>query len=264
MCAPSYAGYTDVGRERSSNDDRWAADTARCLYIVADGVATSSHGGLAAQLVIERLPTYIPSHLSGDDLSGPDAAALLGNAVVQLSDDLHAQARTDPQLAGAGTTIVAAVVTASCAVIAHLGDSRAYLYRDRQVQRLTRDHSLVQTLVDAGEITPAEAADHRSRAVLTRHVAMPPPAKPDVCTVDLQPADRLLLCTDGLHGVIDDASLSAILAAHPDPAGACEALIDAANQAGGPDNITALVIDSPAVAPSVPPTMRIVDPEQAP
>jgi PPM family protein phosphatase len=248
MCAPSYAGCSDIGRQRSSNDDRWAADPTRRLYIVADGVATASHGGLAAQLVTELLPTYLPRHLSDDDLCGPDAAPLLGNAVAQLSDDLHARTETEPGLADAKTTVVAAVVTASCALIAHLGDSRAYLYRNHRVHRLTRDHSIIQALVDAGEITPAEAAVHPARSVVTRHVPMTPPASPDVRAVDLQPGDRVLLCTDGLHGVVDDSSLTAILSAQPDPAEVCGALIEAANQAGGPDNITALVVDIPAVA----------------
>ena len=248
MCALNYAGCTDIGRHRSSNDDRWAADPAQCLYMVADGVATTSHGALAAQLVTQLLPTYLPRHL-GDNRNGPDVAPLLGNAVAQVSDDLHARAQTDPRLAKAGTTVVAAVVTTFSAAIVHLGDSRAYLYRDHQVHRLTRDHSLVQALVDAGEVTPAEAADHPHRSVLTRHVVMPPPASPDVRAVDLQHGDRVLLCTDGLHGVVDDASLAAILASHPDPAGACDALIAAANRAGGPDNITAVVIDIPQDAP---------------
>ncbi|MGH3564269.1 MAG: PP2C family protein-serine/threonine phosphatase [Mycobacterium sp.] len=217
--------------------------------MVADGVGTASHGGLAAQLVTERLPTYLPRHLGGADLSGPDAAPLLGNAVAQLSDDLHAQSETDPGLAGAETTVVAAVVTTTCALIAHLGDSRAYLYRDHQVHRLTRDHSITQALIDAGQITPAEAADHPTRSLVTRHVGMTPPASPDVRKVDLQPGDRILLCTDGLHDAVDDASLAAVLAAHPDPAETCEALIKAANQAESPNNITALVIDIPAVAP---------------
>jgi protein phosphatase len=250
MPAHHYAGYTDIGRRRSSNDDRWSADPAQCLYIVADGVATASHGAMAAQLVTDLLPTYLSRNLSGVGLGGPDTAALLGNAIAQLSDDLHARSETDPRFEPQ-TTVVAAVVTASRASIAHLGDSRAYLCRDHQVHRLTRDHSLTQALIDAGEITPAEAADHKMRAMVTRHVGMTSPASPDVRVVDLQAGDRVLLCTDGLHDVVEDASLAAILATHPAPAAACAALIEAANPAARPNNITALVIDTPAAAPSV-------------
>jgi protein phosphatase len=116
---------------------------------------------------------------------------------------------------------------------------------------LTRDHSLTQCLIDAGEITPADAADHPMRALVTRHVGMAAPASPDVHGVDLQPDDRVLLCTDGLHDAVDDASLAAILAAHPDPPEACAALIDSAHRVGSPGNVTALLIDIPAKAPSV-------------
>jgi protein phosphatase len=245
LCAPSYAGYSHIG-QRPSNDDRWAADPTQNLYIVADGVGGARGGGLAARLVTELLPTYLPRHLSGQDLGGPDAAPLLGKAVAQLSDDLHIRSATESELAQAHTTVVAAVVTASRAVIAHLGDSRAYLYRDRQVHRLTRDHSIAERLMDAGEISAAEAANHPMRLMLTRYVGMTPPASPDVHAVDLQPGDRVLLCTDGLHDAVDDASLAAVLAAHHGPAKASAALIEtAANQAESPNNVTALVINIP-------------------
>jgi protein phosphatase len=125
-----YAGYTDVGRRRSHNDDRWSADPTQCLYIVADGVGSASRGGLAAQLATELLPAYLLRHRSGLDLGDPDTAALLGHAVAQLSDDLYARTQAEPKLAAAQTTVVAAVVTATRASVAHLGDSRAYLYRD--------------------------------------------------------------------------------------------------------------------------------------
>jgi|SRR5271165_537277 len=245
---PSYAGRTDEGRERSSNDDRWGAQPTQCLYIVADGVATANNGGLAAEMVVDLLPKYVPHDLALGDLTAPEAAARFRQAVGQLSDDLHAQGRNDPRIAASGTTVVAAVVTASQALIAHLGDSRAYLYRDGQVHRLTRDHSIVQALVDAGEVTAEEARRHPSRSVLTRHVLMTPPAQPDVKALNLQSGDRILLCSDGLHGVVDDVNLAAILTAHPQPADAVDALIAAANDAGGPDNITVLVVD-PCVGP---------------
>ena len=257
MCALRYAGYTNAGRRRSSNDDRWAADPAQCLYIVADGVGSASRGGFGAQLATELLPGYLAHHLSDyglgsiNELCDPDAAPLLGKAVAQLSDDMHARSQSEPGLAETETTVVAAVVTTACALIAHLGDSRAYLHRDQQVHRLTRDHSFSQALLDANEITPAEAADHPMRSTITRHIGMTPPAAPDVRGVRLAPGDRVLLCTDGLNNAVDDTSLAEILATHPDPADACATLIAAANQAGGADNITALLVDIPANTPSV-------------
>jgi serine/threonine protein phosphatase PrpC len=248
MCSLVFAGRSDTGRQRSSNQDRWGADAGQCVYMVADGVATSSNGALAAELVTELLPAYLQRHLSADHRGDPDAAKRVLDAVAQLSDDLHAHGRTDPRVAGASTTVVAAVVTDCLALIAHLGDSRAYLFRDKRLQRLTCDHTLFQALIDAGEVTGEEAAEHPARHTLTRHVAMTPPALPDVSAVDLQVGDRLLLCSDGLHGVVDEARLVEILGEHSGPDDACDALIDAANAAGGPDNVTAVVIDITNVA----------------
>ncbi len=244
MATTTFAGHTDVGRKRSRNDDRWGADPALGLYMVADGVGSTSHGDFAAALVVDMLPTYVARHLAGADLRDPQATARLGGAVVEMCDALYARSQTDSQLGSADTTLVAAVVGDSCALIAHLGDSRAYLYRDHRMQRLTSDHTIVQAVMDAGELTEEAAAHHPSRSVVTRHVLMTPPAKPDVSIRELQPGDRILLCSDGLHGVIDDATLAAILADHPDPADACRVLIDAANRGGGPDNITVVLVNA--------------------
>jgi PPM family protein phosphatase len=259
----TYAGQSDLGCKRTRNDDRWGADPALRLYMVADGVGSTSHGDVAAGLVVEQLPTYVARHLLGADLRDAQAAARLGRAVVELCDNLYTRSQTDPQLASADTTLVAAVVSGSRAVIAHLGDSRAYLYRDRRVQQLTSDHTIVQAVVDAGEISPEQAAHHPQRSVVIRHVLMTPPAKPDVSALDLQPGDRILLCSDGLHGVVDDAALAAILTDHPDPADACRVLIEAANHAGGPDNITTVVVNADPGPPAPPPRPGPIVPNRA-
>jgi PPM family protein phosphatase len=238
-----YAGHSDAGLRRSRNDDRWGADPALGLFMVADGVATSTNGGAAAQLAIELLPEYVRRHLTQQNLARPDGAAGFGEAVAHVSDDMHERGQTDSIIAGASTTIVAAVIAPPRALFAHLGDSRAYLHRDQSVQQLTRDHTLIQTLIDEHGITAANTASNPARGVITRYVTMKPPALPDVRALDLQRGDRILLCTDGLHDVVDDMTLATILSACADPDDACRALIDAANRGGGPDNATAVVID---------------------
>ena len=245
MSALSYAGCSDVGRRRDRNQDRWGLDEDQGLFMVADGVASSSDGALAAQMAIDLLPGYVGRHLDTGQSEQPSASERLGRAVAELSDDLYARGRTDARLAGATTTLVAAVITESQATIAHLGDSRAYLYRDQLLHRLTADHSLLRVLIDTGTVEAADAAAHPARGVITRHVAMKPPALPDASVVTLMPGDRLLLCSDGLHGVLTDTVLGQILDSRSDPNEACTALIAAANDAGGPDNITAVVIDHP-------------------
>ena len=241
-----FAGLSDVGLLRANNQDRWGADEEQALFIVADGVACSTDGALAAALVVELLPTYVARHLKPDDGADEPAASQaesLGRAVIEYCNDFRAYTDTDERAAGANTTVVAAVVAGSHALLAHLGDSRAYLYRNQTLQQLTRDHSVIQDLIDANEVTLEEAERHPARATLTRHVAMYPRPLPDAAAVDLLPGDRILLSSDGLHGVVADASLAQTLDSHPEATDACAALIEAALQAGGPDNITALVID---------------------
>ena len=238
-----FAGLSDIGRQRDTNQDRWGADPEQSLFMVADGVACSTNGALAAALVVELLPTYVSRHLQPDDLDGEAAADSLGRAVVEYCDDFRAFAATDDRAAGANTTVVAVVVTGMRALVAHLGDSRAYLFRAHRLRQLTLDHSAIQDLIDSGEVSIEDAERHPARAILTRHVAMVPRALPGAAAVDLLPGDRLLLSSDGLHGVVDDTALEQILGSVPESADACEALIQAALTAGGPDNVTAVVID---------------------
>jgi protein phosphatase len=250
------AGRSDTGRKRSVNQDRWVAAPDQGLYVVADGIAGSSNGALAAEMVIELLPDYCARHLKPTDLDDAEVAEQFSRAVAELSDDLYARGRSDLRIGGATSTVVAVVVTESRLLIAHLGDSRAYLCRDQKVRRLTGDHSMVQELIDRGEVAIEDAAEHPSHGVVTRYVGMAPPALPDISAVDLQPGDRILLCSDGLHGVVDDQTLANILAAHPDPDHSVDELIAAANDAGGPDNITAVIIDIPTVVTAVTPAER--------
>lgn len=242
MTAVQHAGLSDIGRLRGTNQDHWGADPDQLLFMVADGVACSSDGALAAHLIVELLPTYVARHLKPADDATPES---LGSAVSDYCNDFRAFAATDSRAAGANTTVVAVVIAGSRALLAHLGDSRAYLFRDQQMQQLTRDHSMIQDLIDAGKVSVEDAEHHPARATLTRHVAMLPGPLPDATEVNLRPGDRILLSSDGLHGVLDDATLGQILDSHPEPADACAAMIDAANQAGGPDNITAVVVDIP-------------------
>ncbi|HEX2289976.1 MAG TPA: PP2C family serine/threonine-protein phosphatase [Pseudonocardiaceae bacterium] len=242
---PRWAGLSDRGQVRERNEDCWSADADLGLFIVSDGMGGRPAGEVASEVVVAALPTLVAHHFSAEpDLAAPDAPQRLRTVLTELSAEVREGSQDTPRLAGMGATAVAALVSASqaTALIAHVGDSRAYLLRERSLHRLTRDHSLAQALIDAGAITDQQAAGHPARGQLTRHMGMAGEVSPDARRVALQPDDRLLLCSDGLTGMLDDAQIQAILNRSSDPQHACRALTEAANDAGGIDNITVLVI----------------------
>lgn len=243
MTALRCAGLSDRGRVRESNEDRWSADTELGLFVVSDGMGGLPAGEVAAEIVVTTLPTLIATHFdTAADIATPEGSQQLGTALAELSAEVRARNPGAPQGAGMGATAVVALVRQTTALIAHLGDSRAYLWRANSLQRLTRDHSLAQGLLDSGVITEQEAAAHPARHQLARYLGMDGEALAEVRSLTLHPADRLLLCSDGLTSMLDDTRIQVILNDHPNPEHACRTLVDAANEAGGTDNITALVI----------------------
>ncbi|RLC21333.1 MAG: hypothetical protein DRH56_09625 [Deltaproteobacteria bacterium] len=238
-----HAGLSDPGRVRKENQDGWTARVRDGLFIVSDGMGGAFRGGLASRIVVETLPALVAERLGNvRDLSGTAAREGLGTAISELSAHLRRETDGEPGLSGMGATVVAAVIRGRRALVGHLGDSRAYLLREGRLARLTEDHSLVRLLLSQGEITPEEAARHPARGRLTRCVGMPGAAMPGIRCPDLRPADRLLLCTDGLTSMVPDDRISALMAPPLSPAGACGRLVSAANLAGGKDNITVLII----------------------
>jgi protein phosphatase len=234
--AIAHACVSDRGRTHDGNQDRWFADPAQGLYLVADGMADER----PAQLVVDRLPGLLRRHLQGiADLADPRT----GPAVQAALDELNDEAR---HVDWSGSTLVLALVRDRRALLAHLGDSRIYLLRQGKLDPLTRDHSALQELIDCGTLRAEEAARARFNGGPTRFIGMWGEPRADLRLIDLVPGDRLLLCSDGLTAMLRDDEVRAILAREPGPGEACRALVDAANAAGGEDNITALVLAVPA------------------
>jgi len=238
-----WAGQSDVGRVRSANQDRWFADPEQQLFIVSDGVGGHFGGELAAQAVIEALPRQVQKAVGEyTRLEDPRLAEEVARRVARLSRTIRAETQGEPGMDGMGATVVFALIRGTQALLVHLGDSRAYLLREGRLCQLTQDHTLIQLLVDSGDVSEQDARSHPAAGQLTRCVGMEGDALPDTRIVDLRPADRLLLCTDGLSNMVDVEVLKDTLSSEDDPEKMCRMLIDQANAAGGQDNITAVII----------------------
>jgi PPM family protein phosphatase len=236
-------GFSDIGKERSRNEDRWLADDSLRLFAVSDGMGGTSGGELAAQLVTELLPEMMQQVLLDAPHLRDDAVAKLASGVVaDLSERVKQESEGHPGFEGMGATVVLCLLRPQSATFVHLGDSRAYLYRDHQLQQLTVDHSLAQVLLDAAEISLADFHDHPARHQLTRYVGMPGEPLPDCCVITPAAGDTLLLCSDGLTGMLNDEEIMDFLSQPEPPEVICSRLVSAANAAGGRDNITAVIV----------------------
>lgn len=229
-------GRTDVGRTRAGNEDSLLV--CESVFAVADGMGGHLAGEVASVTALEPVEA-----LDGeifDDAS--QAVTALRDAVVTANDTVSRLAAENPQYRGMGTTLTAALLEGRRIHLAHVGDSRAYLLRDQQFSQVTDDHTLVQHLVDEGQITSQEAARHPQRSIITRAIGVSEEVEVDSITLELQPGDQILLCSDGLTGVVGDEEIAQVLSATEDPDEAVQSLIDEANDAGGPDNITVLLL----------------------
>jgi len=235
MVSPSahaYAGLSDIGRIRTHNED--AVLLSPPLFAVADGLGGHHAGEIASSIAIEALLAHMPGRV--------DAKAL-GRAVRVANKAVIEAAEAGEGRSGMGTTLTAAMIEGTSISIAHVGDSRAYLYHNTILERITQDHSMVADLVRQGLLTEEQSRHHPNRSIITRALGSDPNMYADVYEVDAHPGDRLLLCTDGLSGMLTDVVIADILSLYPDPEAAVKALIDAANAAGGQDNISLVVVD---------------------
>jgi protein phosphatase len=234
----SSSAATDVGRTRSGNEDSYVC--GRNVFAVADGLGGHQGGEVASAAAVEPLAA-----LDGRDFADPaDAAAALVGAIREGNEAIIDRAAADPALWGMGTTVTAVALAGGRFLqLAHVGDSRAYLLRDGTLAQLTTDHTVVAEAVRRGLLTPEQAAVHPERSILTRAVGLDPRVPVDTPDpLELRPGDQVLLCSDGLTEAVDEPRIAALLADPGDGPDVCRALIDAANAAGGPDNITVVLL----------------------
>ena len=221
---------TDIGRVRERNEDSYLVEPP--LYAVADGMGGARGGAVASSLALDTVEELFRG-----------GKASLAEMIRSANRAVFERSISDRKVSGMGTTLTATTVDEQGAHLGHVGDSRAYLLRAGALRQLTDDHTLVNRMVKAGEITPAEAGTHPHRNVLTRSIGTEPEVVVDENDVPLIDGDRLLLCSDGLTGMVTEPQIQAILETTPDPQEAADRLIKAANRAGGIDNITVVVLD---------------------
>ncbi|MEX0586802.1 MAG: protein phosphatase 2C domain-containing protein [Pirellulales bacterium] len=262
------AAMSDIGKARSNNEDHYLAVKfgrfLNCLQtnlgradvprhfeqtgyglLVADGMGGMAAGEVASRLAITTMvdlvletPDWI---MGGDEVQAGEVERRTAERMQQAADVLTAESQQNPALAGMGTTLTLAISLGADLLVAHVGDSRAYLYRDDKLHRLTRDHTFAQEMADAGLISVSDIARHRMRHVLTRSLGDDRSVRAEFRRTELRNGDRLLLCSDGLHDLVEDAAIAEVLSAQPTSHDACLALIDRALSAGGKDNVTVVL-----------------------
>ncbi len=227
------AGLTHKGRVRSRNEDAILTDPSGLLWAVADGMGGYNNGDVAADIVIDHLGAILDE--ADPAIALPEMIVAANRAVVEQA------AHKGAGLMGA--TVVAVMIVRAIAHVAWVGDSRAYLLRNGRLRMLTRDHTFVQSLVDAGTISPQDAENHPESNIVTRAVGGAAEVEVDQVGVPLFIGDRLMLCSDGLPRCVYEAAIEQHLRAAPNPEEACRALITEALENGAPDNVSVIVID---------------------
>jgi protein phosphatase len=228
-----YSAVTDVGRTRTNNQDGYFVGDTWC--VVADGMGGHNGGEVASRTAIEIIQKSLARQSEHID-------ALLKNAIYQANGAIYGMSLENPVLAGMGTTAVLCYFNGGEAVIAHVGDSRAYHISPRGTRQVTHDHSIVQQLIESGTITPLEAKTHPQKNLITRAIGTESTIEVDVSRITTEKGDRVLLCTDGLTAFVSDADLERVIREH-DIETAANRLVALANSGGGTDNITVVLIE---------------------
>lgn len=227
-----YGSRTEIGNVREHNED--SLTVLPPLFAVADGMGGHEAGEVASEITINTLNDLAPQSADAEALARAVVAANL-NVIKAPSQGVGRE--------GMGTTLTAAILEKERLVIAQVGDSRAYLLHNGSLQQLTRDHSLMADMIEAGQLTEAEARVHPNRSVITRAIGSDPHMQPDLYELNVETGDRLLLCSDGICGMIEDHEIASIMRQAPSAQSCADQLVEAALAAGGFDNTTAVVVD---------------------
>jgi protein phosphatase len=232
-----------VGLVRRANEDSYLLRPDLGLFVVSDGMGGHNAGAEASAFVVANLPDLVGERLPGEGAALDEVASAFSSAVTDLSALLRQEADSKASLSGMGATLVTVLVRQGHLFVAHLGDSRCYRLRQGQLTTLTHDHSVAAMLLREGQISALEARFHPGKSMLARYVGMDGLVEPDTSIFPIEAGDRLLLCSDGLWGQMEESELLATLKENPEPEPCCKQLVALALANGGHDNITALQIN---------------------
>ena len=245
-------GITDVGRKRKHNEDAYALDATEGFFVVADGMGGHAAGEVAAKITVETIGEFIAATRQKEEATWPFKynhelhfnSNRLAVAIEKANERVMAAVAAQPWLKGMGTTVVAGLLNEKILSLAHVGDSRAYLFRDGELTRLTDDHSWVHEQVAAGILTEEEAKTHPLKNVVTRALGGGPSVSPDLREMEFRKGDGFLFCSDGLTTMLSDEEIRDSVAASggKDAEALCQSLVDIANDKGGVDNITVVFV----------------------
>ncbi|WP_213806537.1 protein phosphatase 2C domain-containing protein [Granulicella sp. dw_53] len=235
------AAQTDIGCYRKNNEDRFAYDLSLGIFAVSDGMGGCAGGEVASQLAVEQLIVAYRL-LRNSTISPLGISDALYHAIISANTAVYERARRESSLAGMGATLVAIAVEGSAAVIANIGDSRAYLLRESASTQITLDHSFVAEQVRAGTLRAEDAANSLLQSTITRAIGIEAVVEADLFAAQLEVGDRVLLTSDGLTRYVRDEEIAAIAKPPVTPEAACAALIELARSRGGADNVTCLLL----------------------
>jgi protein phosphatase len=238
-------GLTDAGRMREQNEDNIAMAPEAGLVVVADGMGGHRAGEVASRLAVEVIQRHVVDTLSeaGENSHDSIEVALVRDAIQQANQAIHAHARENPEYTGMGSTVVVALFYGGKLCVGHVGDSRLYRFRDTILEQVTEDHSVVQELISRGLVTAEEARQSISKNLVTRALGVDPDVEADVSEHDVYDDDVYLLCSDGLNDVLADGDLEMMLTElGRNLEATARQMVDTANERGGPDNISVILV----------------------
>lgn len=234
---------SDIGKRRTNNEDAYVVLDKNNIFVVADGVGGSNSGEIASKIAVEKVSEFVETNVLGEEKTANEIGSYMQDCIRFANNNIIDAAKDNEEYKGMATTIVVCFIEKNKAYFANIGDSRAYIFREKELFQLTEDHTYVNSLVKMGVITQEEAQDHKKGHIITRAVGINTNTEADFYQTDLKDNDILLLCTDGLTGELSNEKIEKIINEECcDMKKLAKQLVEAANRAGGKDNITVISI----------------------